>query len=344
MLYYRSLLPLVTIVGGLTLSAQQETVETTIVVVSTITKWGTPFKTGAFLLQAGGPATPTFSGAGTKPTSTYSSEVSNPVREPFGWFTFRGPFSNSTVSPIVNRKSMAFTRTQGRALATGGAVAKSTLTSSPMVTRAATAGRLTPSATTATSAPSATHTVSVGAQGRLLFEPKSVNAAVGDVILFKFLQSNHTVTQSSRESPCEPSNGFDSGFSYYNPKNQTNIINQQLLYLVRDSQPTWFFCRQNIDQNHCHAGMVFGLNIGQQIANFAENAMGGEASSKIQIRDLLGNFSYTSSATRSITVSPGHFPFRVPLSVQAFLSIAVSGHVRLWSIFAALVLQIIFFL
>lgn len=38
------------------------------------------------------------------------------------------------------------------------------------------------------------------------------NAAVGDVVLFTFMQSNHTVTQSTYENPCQMApDGFDSG-------------------------------------------------------------------------------------------------------------------------------------
>ena len=108
----------------------------------------------------------------------------------------------------------------------------------------------------------ANHFVDVGAQGRFLFNPIQVDAAVGDVIMFRFLALNHTVTQSSLEKPCVPNGGFDSGFQYYNPYNQTGIVNNFLPFLVRDTEPVWFFCRQAVPQSHCNTGMVFGINTG----------------------------------------------------------------------------------
>lgn len=73
-------------------------------------------------------------------------------------------------------------------------------------------------------APSATptstdHRVTVGGPGLLTFQPSTLKADVGDTITFEFYQSNHTVTASSFDRPCEPLSststtgqvGFDSG-------------------------------------------------------------------------------------------------------------------------------------
>ena len=125
---------------------------------------------------------------------------------------------------------------------------------------------------TADVAPVETHMVNVGAQGKLIFEPQSVDAAVGDVIVFQFLALNHTVTQSSFEDPCVSQDGFDSGFRFFNPTNQTGVINQRLAFLVRESDPMWFFCRQTVPRSHCNSGMVFAVNAGDLWTEFQSNA------------------------------------------------------------------------
>lgn len=72
-----------------------------------------------------------------------------------------------------------------------------------------------------------THQVDVGAGGALTFTPDQVTAQQGDKVIFTLFvfslslprllilsshPKNHTVTQSSFDSPCSPlSGGFDSG-------------------------------------------------------------------------------------------------------------------------------------
>ncbi len=75
----------------------------------------------------------------------------------------------------------------------------------------------------------AEHQVTVGGVGVLKYDPEfivctlidfmsymrlkcSQNANPGDTVQFTFKQKNHTVTQSSLNSPCSPlAKGFDSG-------------------------------------------------------------------------------------------------------------------------------------
>lgn len=59
--------------------------------------------------------------------------------------------------------------------------------------------------------------VTVGGPGGLVqYNPSFVNASVGDTIRFNFQQKNHTVTQSSLQSPCVPiADGFDSGLQVF---------------------------------------------------------------------------------------------------------------------------------
>lgn len=111
--------------------------------------------------------------------------------------------------------------------------------------------------------------VEVGAWGDTLFNPNHLNASVGDVIRFRFLKLNHTLTQSTLDHPCTPSGGFDSGFQFFNPLNQTN---KTLTFIVQTTDPIWFFCHQNLDRPHCQSGMVFGLNPANKMSQFLANA------------------------------------------------------------------------
>ena len=61
--------------------------------------------------------------------------------------------------------------------------------------------------------PANTHTVLVGGEAGLVFVPESLSASVGDTVHFVFLSQNHTVTQSTFDTPCKKMDGgIDSGF------------------------------------------------------------------------------------------------------------------------------------
>lgn len=36
----------------------------------------------------------------------------------------------------------------------------------------------------------------------LIYQPESIKAKIGDKVVFKFMQANHTVTQSTFDTPC----------------------------------------------------------------------------------------------------------------------------------------------
>ena len=62
--------------------------------------------------------------------------------------------------------------------------------------------------------PPATHTVQVGAkQNPHQYSPHTINATVGDVILFEFYPTNHSVVKADYLAPCVPAekNVFYSG-------------------------------------------------------------------------------------------------------------------------------------
>lgn len=112
--------------------------------------------------------------------------------------------------------------------------------------------------------------VTVGGPGVLAFNPSTVNASVGDTVMFTFMQKNHTVTQSTFANPCQlAAGGFDSGFVPVSDNTTTDFPQAQ--FLVQDTTPVWVFCRQ---ANHCQQGMVFAINPAGKFAAFQATAMG----------------------------------------------------------------------
>ncbi|EGS23182.1 uncharacterized protein CTHT_0008450 [Thermochaetoides thermophila DSM 1495] len=102
----------------------------------------------------------------------------------------------------------------------------------------------------------ATHSVTVGGPAGLIFNPPQIQASIGDTVIFTFLSQNHTATQSSFETPCQPlEGGMDSGYQA-NPNNTVNPPPQVAMQVMVDT-PLWFYCRQG---NHCGRGMVFSIN------------------------------------------------------------------------------------
>lgn len=116
----------------------------------------------------------------------------------------------------------------------------------------------------------ATFHVAVGEEGGLTFNPNQLNANIGDTIVFHFHALNHTLTRSTLEKPCVPSGKFDSGFNQYNPADKNDLI---LAITVDSLEPQWFFCRQKKLFSHCHAGMVFAINPGNEMDDFILNAV-----------------------------------------------------------------------
>ena len=90
------------------------------------------------------------------------------------------------------------------------------------------------------------------------------------MIRFNFLSLNHTLTQSSFTQPCTNLGGFSTGFRQFNPKNVSGEFTVD--YVVDTLDPQWFFCTQTKAISHCHAGMVFALNVGDGIESFISAA------------------------------------------------------------------------
>ncbi|TAQ91478.1 hypothetical protein B7494_g245 [Chlorociboria aeruginascens] len=102
----------------------------------------------------------------------------------------------------------------------------------------------------------ATHTVTVGGAAGLVYTPNTIEAAIGDMVIFSFESQNHTATQSAFAVPCVAlANGTDSGFM----PNINNTVSPapQVAMQVTVATPIWFYCRQS---GHCGKGMTFSIN------------------------------------------------------------------------------------
>jgi plastocyanin len=122
------------------------------------------------------------------------------------------------------------------------------------------------------------HNVIVGADGELKYGPRTLDARIGDIIRFDFNSTNHTVTQSTFDSPCTPlEGGFNTGFNQFNPTNHTGLIFRD--FEVKASTPLWFYCAQTVKTFHCHKGMVLGVNPGNKFPEFLNKATSTQASS-----------------------------------------------------------------
>jgi len=102
----------------------------------------------------------------------------------------------------------------------------------------------------------ATHSVTVGGSAGLVYTPDTIEAAVGDMVVFQFESQNHTATQSAFTTPCEAlAGGVDSGFM----PNANNSVSPapQMAMQVTVATPIWFYCRQT---GHCGKGMTFSIN------------------------------------------------------------------------------------
>ncbi|RPD59171.1 Cupredoxin [Lentinus tigrinus ALCF2SS1-7] len=120
----------------------------------------------------------------------------------------------------------------------------------------------------------ADHQVVVGGIGVLKYDPEFVTADIGDTVTFVFKQKNHTVTQSTLESPCvQAADGFDSGFVPVPDDQTSNFTVAQ--FTVSDTKPVWVYCRQ---ANHCQQGMVFAINPADKFDAFKSAATGTASS------------------------------------------------------------------
>lgn len=96
--------------------------------------------------------------------------------------------------------------------------------------------------------------VEVGDDGKFIYNPDTVMAAVGDTVVFEFYPGGHSVAQSTFNSPCEPAtNGIWSGFFNPSSNKDSNVFE----ITINDTNPIWIYCAQ---VGHCNAGMAMVIN------------------------------------------------------------------------------------
>ncbi|KAF6763880.1 Cupredoxin [Ephemerocybe angulata] len=168
---------------------------------------------------------------------------------------------------------------------------------------------------------------------QLTFEPSSVTAAEGDVIVFSFYPKNHTVTKSSFDKPCETSGDDeedDSGFVSVASATTPTVWN----WTVDSTDPAWFYCAQTAPLNHCQGGMVFAVNPTAEntFAAFQDRAKsGGSTSSTTTSGSTSGTQTSTSTSPAGSNTSTsgnngGNGASSVAASAGAVL-LAVAGGV-----------------
>ncbi|CCM02236.1 uncharacterized protein FIBRA_04316 [Fibroporia radiculosa] len=157
--------------------------------------------------------------------------------------------------------------------------------------------------------------IKVGVNSTLSYDPPSVNATVGDTLMFTFVAGNHTITQSTFASPCSNftfangSTGVDSGFEPV-AKNATSYPSYSFT-IQNTSTPLWFYCRQT---GHCEKGMVFAVNApetGNTYAAFKAKAESLAATSTSMSMSGMSMTSSSTAATTSTTKTSGAGALRV---------------------------------
>ncbi|KUJ11344.1 uncharacterized protein LY89DRAFT_689215 [Mollisia scopiformis] len=183
-------------------------------------------------------------------------------------------------------------------------------------------------ASSTTSAPAATHTVSVGADG-LNFNPHEITgAAVGDIIEYRFYPQNHSVARAAfGPNPCIPYEdtgaglvGFWSGFQPI-----AVVLNDPPIFRVRvnDTAPIFYYCSA---PNACFEGMIGVINPNatetfQAQFNYTQNAT-------LEFSPL-EYFPAEVSATRTTTATGATMTPTAPPSTSSTAPASSSSHTSL---------------
>ncbi|KAF7586162.1 hypothetical protein BBP40_009337 [Aspergillus hancockii] len=130
--------------------------------------------------------------------------------------------------------------------------------------QSATATTNTSATSTTTSTGIATHTIKVGHRSDPhQYSPPSVNASVGDIVVFEFYPRNHSVIEADWGVPCQPAHKksiFASGhFNSFNEQDGQLVGPPPTWSLVvNDTKPVFFYCTA-IDSCNVN-GMVGVIN------------------------------------------------------------------------------------
>ncbi|KAI5789242.1 extracellular serine-rich protein [Pyronema domesticum] len=111
----------------------------------------------------------------------------------------------------------------------------------------------------ATAASGATTIIKVGnAAGNLVFEPAEIKAEPGSLLEFRFWPSNHSVAQSTFDSPCTPmGDATKELFSGFHPTTNGATDVPTWTLRVNNTNPIWLYCSQG---KHCQNGMTAVIN------------------------------------------------------------------------------------
>jgi len=177
-----------------------------------------------------------------------------------------------------------------------------------------------PNASNGTSSTAGTvHTVIVGQNSTLTFNPPSIQAIAGDTIAFTFVSKNHSATQSTFTSPCARApGGVDSGFQFIPPNSTTAAQWSITLDAASAASPLWFYCAQTNPAVHCHAGMVFAINptANKTFAQFKNNAINAVATSSTGSSSSTGYPTSTGAPDSGAATSTGESS-SIPTSTSA---------------------------
>jgi len=167
-------------------------------------------------------------------------------------------------------------------------------------------------------------TVAVG-QGGNTFTPSTVAAKVGDIILFKFVAGNHSVTQAPFANPCTQAWLDDDRVPGFTTKFvQSNASSTPVVPIRIDStQPLWLFCQQ---ARHCNNGMVMVINPPADGSKTLEQFKANAATAAISSPGTFANFSASNSSTGNSTnkKNDAHSP-RVLSGGLAAVALLISG-------------------
>ncbi|KAJ5824910.1 Cupredoxin [Penicillium robsamsonii] len=105
----------------------------------------------------------------------------------------------------------------------------------------------TATATTSSSTGITTHTIQVGPKSNPhQFDPSEIKANVGDIVVFEFYPTNHSVVQAEYDAPCIPASG---DIFYSGPFANFNLQGGQIVgppptwsLRVNNTEPTFFYC------------------------------------------------------------------------------------------------------
>ncbi|KAJ5321427.1 hypothetical protein N7476_004429 [Penicillium atrosanguineum] len=105
----------------------------------------------------------------------------------------------------------------------------------------------TSTASTTTSTGIATHTIQVGPKtSPHQYVPHSVTANVGDIVIFEFYPTNHSVVKADFDAPCVPASApiFWSGMFHSFNEEDGQLIGPPPTWslVVNDTKPTFFYC------------------------------------------------------------------------------------------------------